>query len=122
MYLLRKGTLAVIKDKRISHELTPGAFLGEACVLFSHVRRGATVMATTVCELMQLSAQAVDDVSEEFPDFRALIYAMALSRGADLSSVRFKPDDPSVAKALGDQLVTLYVAWRSIPIGRGAVG
>lgn len=52
----------VLVGDDMSHVLMPGAFFGETAVLFSEVRRTATVRAMTNCELMTLKAADVDEV------------------------------------------------------------
>lgn len=52
----------VLMGDNMSHVLMPGAFFGETAVLFSEVRRTASVRAMTSCELMTLKATDVDEV------------------------------------------------------------
>jgi len=79
MYLLRKGAVVVLKDDRVSHTLTRGAFFGEITLLFPTVRRTASVRAVTECEMSSLTKEDLETVASHYPDFLEMMATVAKS-------------------------------------------
>ncbi|RKO94677.1 hypothetical protein BDK51DRAFT_30813 [Blyttiomyces helicus] len=68
MYFIWTGTCAVSIQGTVRLQLHAGAFFGEIALLFSGMRRTATITAVKPCILYSLSKQNLDAVLERFED------------------------------------------------------
>lgn len=78
-YLLLDGHVSVRQHGREIATLGPGDTLGEVA-LVKHSLRTATVISTTPLELLHFTAEAVQKLSEEIPQFRRALEATAEER------------------------------------------
>lgn len=78
-YLLLDGEVSVRRHGEEIARLGPGDTLGEVA-LVKHSLRTATVISVTPLELLHFTAEAVQKLSEEIPQFRRALEATAEER------------------------------------------
>lgn len=78
-YLLLDGHVSVRQHGQEIATLGPGDTLGEVA-LVKHSLRTATVISTSPLELLHFTAEAVEKLSEEIPQFRRALEATADER------------------------------------------
>jgi len=78
-YLLLDGEVSVRRGGEEIARLGPGDTIGEVA-LVKHSLRTATVISTTALELLHFTAEAVDKLSSEIPQFRKALETTADQR------------------------------------------
>ena len=80
-YILLAGTVSVRRHGEEIAQLGPGDIMGEAAIV-RHSLRTASVVALTPLELIHLTSEAVRQLSDEMPSFRAALDEVVLQRTA----------------------------------------
>lgn len=78
-YLLLDGNVSVRRNGQEIATLGPGDTLGEVA-LVNHSLRTATVISTTPLELLHFTAEAVEKLAKEIPQFARALEATAQER------------------------------------------
>lgn len=78
-YIVLAGEVSVRRGGEEVALLGPGDIVGEAAILTGRLRN-ATIVALTPLELIHLTAEAVRELCDELPAFRATLDRVARSR------------------------------------------
>jgi CRP-like cAMP-binding protein len=78
-YIVLDGTVSVRRGGKEIAQLGPGDIMGEKS-LVEHSLRTASIVALTPLEVIHLTREAVDQLSEEMPEFATALDEVAKSR------------------------------------------
>ena len=78
-YIVLEGTVSVRRDGDEVAQLGPGDIVGEAAIL-GRTLRNASIVALTPLEVIHLTAEALRELNEDMPTFRAALDEVAEQR------------------------------------------
>jgi len=78
-YLVLNGEVSVRQGTQEIARLGPGAMIGEVA-LVAHVLRTATVVSVTPLEVLHFTAEALQELEDEIPDFRKALEGLTAER------------------------------------------
>jgi CRP/FNR family cyclic AMP-dependent transcriptional regulator len=78
-YLVLDGEVTVRQGNQEIARLGPGAMIGEVA-LDAHVLRTATVVSVTPLEVLHFTAEALQELEDEIPDFREALEGLTAER------------------------------------------
>lgn len=81
-YLILDGEVSVRHGKDEIARLGPGAMIGEIA-LVAHKLRTATVVSITPLEVLHFTAEGLQELEDEIPDFRKALEGLTAERLAD---------------------------------------
>jgi CRP/FNR family cyclic AMP-dependent transcriptional regulator len=81
-YLILEGEVSIRHGKDEFARLGPGAMIGEIA-LVAHKLRTATVVSVTPLEVLHFTSEALQELEDEIPDFRAALEGLTAERLAD---------------------------------------
>jgi CRP/FNR family transcriptional regulator, cyclic AMP receptor protein len=81
-YLILNGEVSVRHGKDEFARLGPGAMIGEVA-LVAHKLRTATVVSVTPLEVLHFTAEALQQLEDEIPDFREALEGLTAERLGD---------------------------------------
>lgn len=84
MYIIKRGTVRVVRDGRVLAELSDNAFFGEMA-LVSNERRNATVETVTDVELLTLGRDDFKNLMSANPDIASMVSYEVVRRANALS-------------------------------------
>ncbi len=81
-YLILDGEVSVRQGNQEIARLGPGAMIGEVAIV-AHKLRTATVVSVTPLEVLHFTAEALQELEDEIPDFRQALEGLTAERLAD---------------------------------------
>ncbi len=81
-YLILEGEVSVRQGANEIARLGPGAMIGEVA-LVAHKLRTATVVSVTPLEVLHFTAEALEKLEDEIPDFREALEGLTAERLRD---------------------------------------
>jgi len=89
MYFVNAGRVHVVgpDGKSVVAELREGSFFGEIALVYS-IKRTATVRASTMCELFELTKAGIDECLKYYPNMRRALDAAAAKTSVKATAVR----------------------------------
>ena len=81
-YLILEGEVSVRQGSNEIARLGPGAMIGEVA-LVAHKLRTATVVSVTPLEVLHFTAEALQKLEDDIPDFREALEGLTAERLSD---------------------------------------
>jgi len=92
MFILRAGTVKILKDDKFVVELPAGVVFGELAVLGSDKRRTATVKSSALCLLRVLHADVFHSILAKFPAARRVFDHAYIARMVTVAVLNAKDE------------------------------
>merc|ERR1711988_852520 len=101
MFFLARGEAKLVKGREPVAALKEGTYFGEVALLVPGVRRSASVVATTFCEVLVLDKDDFENVLKLFPAEQKLLHRKSLERMASMKLLHALRNDAGKQKEDG---------------------